>query len=601
MGAVWGFAGSIDADLCEQMGARVRHRGDGSVESVSTPKGTVAFSPSSAGHVLGPVRAGLCKLENDRGTVAMCGYLTSIEDASLNTKLNSQNPSPFYRAVFDAFEREGFDFLHRLRGAFVLVIRQGQRMHVIRDGAGARTAFYGRLGNRWLFSVEPKGIHGVRGFQKQVRNAALAQYLACSFVPGSGTMLEDLWEIPAGHAVTLEQGKDPILTRWFHFEQEEDGPDKSPLNGKECEQWTKAFRAEMERAVAERIPRNEPVGVFLSGGLDSSLVTAELARQIGGKNIKTWAIHFGDKYPHELEFASAVAERCGTNHREVLIRPKDFLPALRKMVWHLDDPIGDPITQPNFELAARVSDEVRFIFNGEGGDPCFGGPKNLPMLLHHWYGGIDRRANFREQRYLESYRRAYEEISQLLSPNIREAIDPDRDLEGVFRPYFAGETPKKFLNKLMAINIREKGGHLILPKVERMTAASGVTPLSPLFDERIIRMSFRMPARLKLQGGIEKLILKKAYENELPKKVIDRPKSGMRVPVHYWFRSEMRRYARRILKKKDLNRAGLFDPARVKQLLAYDIEGGRGRYGLRLWMLITFEIWRRLVVENEPF
>jgi asparagine synthase (glutamine-hydrolysing) len=132
-----------------------------------------------------------------------------------------------------------------------------------------------------------------------------------------------------------------------------------------------------------------------------------------------------------------------------------------------------------------------------------------------------------------------------------------------------------------------------------MTAAWGVTPLSPLFDERIIRLSFRMPADMKLHAGIEKYILKKAYENELPREVIDRPKSGMRVPVHFWFRSEMRRYARKILHRRDLSRAGLFDPARVKQLLAYDVEAARGRYGLRLWMLITFEIWRRIVVDGE--
>ena len=269
------------------------------------------------------------------------------------------------------------------------------------------------------------------------------------------------------------------------------------------------------------------------------------------------------------------------------------------MIWHLDEPIGDPITQPNFELAARVADEVRFVFNGEGGDPCFGGPKNIPMMLHHWYGGLQRGKNFRERHYLESYRRAWDELEFLLTDDVREQISIERDLEEVFAPYLQTSSPRYFLNRLTALNIREKGAHLIQPKVERMLGAHGLTPLAPLFDERVIRFSFQIPPRLKLHRGVEKVVLKKAYERDLPAEVIHRPKSGMRVPVHYWFRTEMRRYARRILSPRDVRRAGLFKPERVRQLLSYDIEEGHGRYGLRLWMLITFELWRRIVVEGE--
>ncbi|MEE8301703.1 MAG: asparagine synthase-related protein [Candidatus Tectomicrobia bacterium] len=257
-------------------------------------------------------------------------------------------------------------------------------------------------------------------------------------------------------------------------------------------------------------------------------------------------------------------------------------------------------TVPNFELSARVAQDVRWVFNGEGGDPCFGGPKNISMLLHHWYGGIDRQANTRERLYLASYRRAYDELWNLLSPELQQDIDPKTDLEGFLTPFFATSRPPQFLNKLMAINIRLKGAHLILPKVERMTGAWGLTPLSPLFDERLIRLSFMLPPRLKLAAGAEKIVLKHAYANALPASVIARPKSGMRVPVHFWFRGEMKRYARHILHPRRLRQAGIFRPERVRQLLKYDIEEGSGRYGLRLWMLLTFEIWRRLVVEREP-
>jgi asparagine synthase (glutamine-hydrolysing) len=270
------------------------------------------------------------------------------------------------------------------------------------------------------------------------------------------------------------------------------------------------------------------------------------------------------------------------------------------MIWHLDDPIGDPITMPNFELASRMSGDFRWVFNGEGGDPLFGGPKNYSMLLRHWYGGIDRHPRFRERSYLASYRRGFEELDRLLTPGWLSAFDAGEELEGVLAPFFESALPRKFLNKLMAINIRLKGAHLILPKVERMTAAWGLNALSPLFDERLFRLSFEMPPRLKLADGVEKVIFKRCYRNDLPSRIIERPKSGMRVPVYFWFQKEMKKYARHLLSPKNIRKAGIFNPERVRQLLDYSTVEGPGRYGMRLWMLVTFEVWRRIVVEGEP-
>ncbi len=398
----------------------------------------------------------------------MCGWLTNIDDPELTASAAAtevDSDAAFYRNLARRFREQGVDIVRHLHGAFILAIQDGSTVHISRDGSGNRTVFYARHGKRWLFGIEAKAITALPAFRKRIRSAALAQYLACSFVPGSGTMPEDVYELQAGHAVSLECRQEPWLTRWFRFEKDErearpelDIVESSQSSIGHDEVFVRRFREEMERAVAERIPRGEPIGVFLSGGLDSSVITAELAHQIGGKNVRTWAIHFGPKYPHELEFARAVAERCGTVHEDVLIQPRRFLPRLRQMVWHLDDPIGDPITQPNFELAAHASKDVRYVFNGDGGDPCFGGPKNIPMMLHHWYGGLDRGPNFRERHYLESDPRAWDDIQFLLSDDVRQQIHMERDLDGVFAPYLRTHRPKLFLNRLTSINIREKGG-----------------------------------------------------------------------------------------------------------------------------------------------
>jgi asparagine synthase (glutamine-hydrolysing) len=555
------------------------HRGSLGRAARAAPQGTLGYRIRFA--EAEQARAGAGLHENGDQAIALAGYLIS-----------EHGPRPRLEDLLEWYRAEGPTFVGKLRGAFVLAVRDGDTLHLARDGAGVRTLFYARHGRRFLFASEPKGILQAPGFPRRIRPAALAQYLTFSFIPGAGTMLEDVFELPAGHIVTSTGDSRPYLRRYFAFEDVEGEADPSD------DHWIEGFRQALGAAVAVRLPEGEPVAVTLSGGIDSSVVTAEVARRHRA-SVKTYAIHFGKRYPHELDFARAVARRWRTDHEEVLIRPRRFLPRLRRMIWYLDEPIGDPITMPNYELAAHISKEARWVFNGEGGDPCFGGPKNIPMLLQHWYGGVDHGPGFRERAYLASYRRCYEEVSRLLTPEWRARVDAQADLEAVLRPFFEARRPRSFLHKLLAINIRLKGAHLILPKVERMTAPWNLTPFAPLFDEELVKLSFRMPGRMKLAAGVEKVILKRAYARDLPAEVIERPKSGMRVPVHFWFQGELKRYARKILSARELRRVGIFDERRVRQLLRYDTEEGPGRYGLRLWMLLTFELWRRIVVEGE--
>ena len=407
-------------------------------------------------------------------------------------------------------------------------------------------------------------------------------------------MLEGIRELPPGHCLVRQTDGHVGTERYFRFEDVQRDPAQR-LSEKDA---VPAFRKALSRSVADRLTLvgDRPPAVFLSGGLDSSVVAAELVRQSGQK-VKTYSLYFGERYPNELKYARLVAERLGTEHEEVLIQPQDFVGNLNDMVWRLDDPIGDPITMPNYELAKRVTAGTDFVFNGEGGDPCFGGPKNIPMLMLHWYGG-QRGPLFREKAYLASYRRAYEELEHIFTPEFRRSLEVDA-LASQLTPFFECEHPRNYLDKLTAINIRLKGAHLILPKVERMLAASGLTPLSPLFSSEMIRLSFQIPSSMKLRRGSEKVVIKEAYRSLLPAAVIDRPKSGMRVPVHFWFRGELKKYAKKVLSPRELKSAGIFDHRRVKQLLNYSIEEGNGRYGMRLWMLLTFETWRRMVIENR--
>ena len=353
-----------------------------------------------------------------------------------------------------------------LSGDFIIAFQANDgRFFLVRDGSGARTVYFGQWEKRFYFASEPKGIWNVSGFPRQLEPNSLAKYLTFSFVPNEATMLQNIKELPAGHCLTLQTDGTVSTRRYFRFEEIQ----KDEARRISLENSVSQFQNVFSNAVSDRLAllgEQSPV-VFLSGGLDSSVVAAELVRQCRRK-VKTYSLYFGQQYPNELPYARAVAEKLGTEHHEVLIQPQDFVGNLRKMIWHLDDPIGDPITMPNFELARHVGQETDFVFNGEGGDPCFGGPKNIPMMLLHWYG-VDQPPLFREQAYLSSYRRAYEELDHIFTPEFKKSLDLEQ-LPRMLTPFFDCETPRNFLDKLTAINIRLKGApvsytHLTLPTI----------------------------------------------------------------------------------------------------------------------------------------
>lgn len=549
-----GYTGSEDKQLQARLERFVRHRGKVS------PSSTVAGEFTEA---------------DDEIHLAWSGTLRS-------------RPS----SLITAYRRDGLNFLGALEGEFIIAICDGDVLHIARDHVGARTAYYGKVDDRWVVAVEPKAIWQQPNFQRRLRPGAVAQYLAYSFIPGHQTMLQDLYEVRAGEAVTVSSGKsEPVRQEYCRIQID-------AIETISVDEAPGRFRKTLEVEIEQRLDSNESPVVFLSGGLDSSVVTAELARQ-SARPVRTFAIHFGKKYPNELDFARLVADRFGTDHIEVEISPRQAVSRMRQMVWFLDEPIGDPITAPNFELAAFASKYgVKEVFNGEGGDPLFGGPKNLPMMLSQWYGGVDHSSGARERRYLQSYRRCYEELNHCLTPKFREGIDEVRDLHAPLRPFFESTGP--LLHKLLAINTRLKGAHLILPKVERMLGASGLQPVSPLFSKAMLELAFATSPKAKLQSGCEKWLIKRAYEDVLPREIIQRPKSGMRVPVHYWFKGPLKRFARKLLSSDGLASRGIFNPERIRQWQKYDLEKSHGRYGLRLWMLLTFELWYQMVFsEND--
>lgn len=480
----------------------------------------------------------------------------------------------------------------RAEGMFVLAIWDGAHLTLVRDHVGARTLFYARAGGGWAAASSLRALRGWPCLPGRLNLSAVRSFLTFAYLPGDETLLEGVNELLPGRclrvapcgAVTVEHYWEPI---------EGDG---SPATAPE--EYTAQLRALLAGATARRLPRDEPVGVFLSGGIDSSLVTA-LAARLHDRPVHSYAISFGDDLPNELAYSSLVAVHCGTRHRVLSFSGHEIAAALAETVALLDCPVGDPLTVPNLLLArAAAADGLRVVLNGEGGDPVFGGPKNLPMLLFALQrSDPDPAAPLRA--YLRSYRKCYEDLPELLSAEVLDALRCAPPLERLVEPYLGGASMRSYLNRLLHCNLRTKGAHHILTKVERLTAACGLEGRAPLFDRAVIEAAFATPPALKLAGSDEKWVLKEAVRDLLPATIVERPKSGMRVPVQSWLQGPLRGVADDMLFGPRARTRGLFRPALLHAWLRGD-GALYPRQGGKLWLVLTLELWLRAFLDDSP-
>lgn len=256
-------------------------------------------------------------------------------------------------------------------------------------------------------------------------------------------------------------------------------------------------------------------------------------------------------------------------------------------------PIGDPLTVPNSLLFSEASTRARVVLNGEGGDPCFGGPKNLPMVLALLYGEQDR-----ERLYLRLHRKCFEDLAVMLRPDVAASIPPAA-LEDELRPYLVDPRWTTLVNRLMAMNVTLKGASHILAKVDQESAAYGLLPRSPLFDRSVVELACALPPQDKLRGSVEKYLLKQAVADLVPAEIVVRPKSGMRVPVEAWFAGPLLRPAKsRLL--DGLAPWDLFQPGYLRNLIDVKAGGYRQRRGVKIWLLLTLESWLRTVLAPGP-
>ena len=533
------------------------------------------------------VKTQAVKSHNSRFIVVGDIWLSNRSD--LVQLLHSNQKYTDKEIVAYLWQAKGEECLNLLEGMFSLCIwdNQERQLYLVRDGVGCRTLYYTNSGKNCF--IAPRLATLLPFHSQQLDLIALRDYLCCAFVPGEKTLWENVKELATGMVLQIESSGAGIncINKKLFWSARED-----IQNAEESLIWHgKQLRQLLDEVVQEYLPVDEPVGVYLSGGLDSSCITA-LAAKFHKHPVHTYSIHFGEKCPNELEFSGLVAQHCKTQHHILEITPDDMWEQLPLTMSYLDDPIGDPLTVPNYLLGTIALENSKVILNGEGGDPCFGGPKNQPMLLNQLYGEVNNTEENLVVNYVNSFKKCSAYLPQLLKPDVFTKV---KEQDFVFTDYLYRE--ENYLNRLMTINIKFKGADHILTKVNNMTSANNLSGRSPLFDRRVVEMAMQIPPHYKVAGAQEKAVLKQAVLDVLPREIIDRPKSGMMVPVQYWFKNIFQRRAKSLLLNRNAEIAPYLNQDLIKEWLNYRGDAWR-RYGVKLWLLVSLEIWLQVQKKN---
>ena len=475
------------------------------------------------------------------------------------------------------------DFYSQVDGFFVGIEITEKSVRFIRDPIGSRAFYHSQISNKPVLATEIKSFKCIEGFDLVPRGEAIAEYLSFSFIPGEKTFIKDINEISLGSYLEygIKSTKQVDYCRYHENEGQWDNLGIDELKGK----FSQTLKESKE--ICDKSVGSESV-YFLSGGLDSSAVLAMACQSGAAVPKETLSVHFGEDLPNENEYIDLMVDRYKTKHEYLEVTPKKFIGSIEEIFAHVDDPIGDPVVVPNFLMNQHISGKRNFVFTGEGGDPCLGGPKNKAMLMANFYGpgfGDDSR-DYLELSYLNSFKRGFDDL-HLSIPDI--STDSINRMVEFLCPYLREERLKHFTNRIMLSNIKLKATSLIMPKVQKTTMAFGNMSVSPLYTRRFIEDSMKVPPNYKLMNGDEKYILKLCMSDIVPAEIINRPKSGMRVPLRIWSSAELLRfykdylYSNKTLVKQWIN----FDY--VKRLISKKRgEDQPSRVGLKLWMIISF-------------
>lgn len=595
--------------LLARASASLRHRGPDDDGVWFSPEAGLGLAHRRLS-ILDLTPTGAQPMSNEDGSVRIVHNGEVYNFAELRERLRGRyhfRSSGDTEVVLRLYEDKGVDCTTELEGMFAFAVYDAARRRLLlaRDRAGIKPLYYSAAPGRFAFASEPKALLALPWVSRAVDAVAVAQYLNLGYVPAPRTVFADVRQLPPGHRLVLEDG-DARVERYWSLR-----PEPDTRRGTERD-WADGLDEVLRRAVRRQMVSDVPLGAFLSGGLDSSLVVALM--QATGAAVRTFAIGFEGMGDYdERPWARRVAQRFGTKHEEFVVAPRaaDDLPEILR---HFDQPFADSSAVPLYYLARLTRRHVTVALSGTGGDELFGGYRRYAS---HRLSGVARRlprwtvqAARAVADRLPASRRSRVGEALLLARRLARTVDlaPDEEYRrlmtvadaALMRTPPVGDAIDVLGSILRASPVQDVVSrrqfadfHTYLPddllvKEDRMTMAAGLESRVPLLDDDVVAFTARMPAALKVRRLTTKYLLKQVAERYLPREVVHRAKHGFAVPVSEWLRGPLHALAGDTLLPTG---SGWFEGKAVEQLWKEHQAGAD--HGAALYALLVFELWHR--------
>ena len=532
--------------------------------------------------------------------------------------------------MLSGFDVWGIDrTLQKLNGMFALVIwdRRERMLHLVRDRIGKKPLYVGWAASALVFGSELKALRAHPRFSASVSRQAAALYMRYAYVPAPFSIYEDVWQLPAACRMVLRPselraGEDlkPLITQyWSHPRMVEAARDRpAPKSDREA---VDGLEAVLQEAVRRRMISDVPLGAFLSGGIDSSVVVA-LMQKVSDRPVKTFSIGFDDRSYNEAAHARSVADHLGTDHHEMIMRPADALAVVPQIPEIYDEPFADPSQIPTFLVAKMARQQVTVALTGDGGDEMLAGYHRyalVPELWKRtgWMPHAMRVAAARAIRVLPAdlmnravpvlprFGDKLQKAADLLEQD--NAFDVYRRLVANWRrpeelviggsepliPLTREEWRARGLNFTEGLMYGDLVSYLpddILVKVDRASMAVALEARAPLLDVNVFAYCWSLPLAFKIRNGKGKWALRELLARYMPRALFERPKQGFGMPVAEWLRADLRGWAEDLLAPERLRREGYLNASIVLRAWTEHLEGSRN-HATRLWCVLMFQAW----------
>ncbi len=529
--------------------------------------------------------------------------------------------------IVHMYEEYGHDCVKRLRGMFAFVIWDSRKrvLFAARDRLGIKPFYYRWDSKAFLFGSEIKAILAYPGVGAEFNRGVLSEYLAFGYITGPETMFSGIQKLMPGHTLELAEDGEPRVEQYWDLGVE---VDQEPLPRK---YYVQTYRELLEASVASHLMSDVPLGVFLSGGLDSSAVAA-LASKIRGDRIHTFAVGYGEEQFSELGFAREVAKHIDSEHHEVRLSREEFFQSLPRLIWHEDEPIVWPSSVSLYFVARLARERVTVVLTGEGSDETLAGYTRyawtllnaridrayravtpgalrdlvrraiqagpLSATLHrkveHTF--LVRDGNSWPSFYYDNFFSAFSaaEQSDLLTPDVLSTAGDA--YAGSMHAW--NRSSGDLLHRLLYADINSYLVELLM-KQDQMSMAASIESRVPFLDHELVEFTARIPASYSIEGMAGKLILKQAVEDLLPRSIVFRKKMGFPTPWGYWLAGPQLDDLERMLLDPRTSERGLFRPGALRGMFAEHRSKTRD-HGDRIWRLLNLETWMRVMIDGDP-